>query len=87
MIVKKKSWPEVFQKVLDGRKNTELRLADFECKPGDTLILQEWDPKTKQYTGRTIEKKVKYVMKTKDMKYWSKEEIEKYGFLIISFEN
>ncbi len=42
MITKKKSWPEIFQKVVEGRKNVELRLADFECKPGDTIILEEW---------------------------------------------
>lgn len=40
-------------------------MADFECKPGDTLVLREWDPKTRQYTGRAVEKKVTHVTKTK----------------------
>ena len=82
----KKIWPEYFQKILDGKKHYELRLADFECNPGDVLILREWDPKTKQYTGRAMEKEVTYVGKTKNIKLWSKEDIEKYGFQIISFK-
>jgi len=82
----KKIWPEYFQKILDGKKHYELRLADFECNPGDVLILREWDPKTKQYTGRAMEKEVTYVGKTKNIKLWSKEGIEKYGFQIISFK-
>ena len=56
MIIKKKSWPEYFEKVLSGKKKVELRLADFEIKERDTLILEEYDPKIKQYTGRTIKK-------------------------------
>jgi hypothetical protein len=84
MKIEKKIWPEFFGKVASGEKTCELRLADFECRPGDTLVLREWDPKTKQYTGRTIEKTVSYVFKTKDQKFWKKEDIEKYGFQVIS---
>lgn len=85
MMIKKKIWPEHFQKILDGEKKFELRLADFECKPGDILFLEEWDPKTKRYTGRKLEKKVTYVLKIKDVRFWPKEEIEKHGLQIISF--
>jgi hypothetical protein len=84
--IEKKVWPEYFKNIVDGDKKFELRLADFECSKGDTLILKEWDPKSKKYTGKEIEKKVDYVIKTKDLKFWSKEEIEKYGFQIISFK-
>lgn len=86
MRIEKKIWPEYFQKIIDGVKTYELRLADFECKPGDVLVLKEWNPKTKQYTGRAIEKNVTYVSKTKDQSFWSKEEVEKYGFQIIAFK-
>ncbi len=86
MKIEKKVWPKFFQKILDGNKTFELRLAGFECKPGDVLVLREWDPGTKKYTGRVIEKKVTYVIKTKDVKFWSKEDVEKYGFQIIAFK-
>ncbi|MFH1142833.1 MAG: DUF3850 domain-containing protein [Candidatus Uhrbacteria bacterium] len=85
MRIEKKVWPKYFQRIQDGDKNFELRLADFECQPGDTLFLREWDPKTKDYTGREIEKKVTYVIKTKDVDFWPEEDVDKYGFQIISF--
>ena len=86
MEIKKKTWPELFQKVLDGEKTFDLRLADFECKPGDILVLEEWNPKTKEYTGRKIEKKITFVLKTKDIKFWSEEDIKKHGFQVFSFK-
>jgi len=86
MKIKKKIWSEYFQKILDGKKTYELRLADWECREGDILVLQEWDPKTKKYTGREIEKEVTYVGKTKNINFWSKEDIEKYGYQIIAFK-
>lgn len=82
----KKVWPEYFQKILDGEKTYELRLADWECTPGDILVLQEWNPETKQFTGRTLEKEVTYVGKTKNMIFWPKEDVEKFGYQIIAFK-
>ena len=86
MKIEKKTWPEAFQRILDGDKKFELRLADWECKEGDMLVLKEWNPETKEYTGREVEKEVTYVVRTKDMPdYFTKEDVEKYGFQIISF--
>lgn len=84
--VEKKTWPEMFERVLSGAKTFDVRLADFKIKPGDILVLREWDPKTKKYTGRIIKKKVSYVSKTKNVKFWPKEEIEKHGLQIIAFK-
>ena len=86
MKIEKKVWLEYFDKILSGEKNFELRLADFECNKGDILVLKEWNPEKKEYTGREIEKKVTYVSKTKDVPFWSQEEIDKYGFQVISFK-
>ena len=86
MKIEKKIWPEFFQKILEGDKTFEFRLADFECHPEDILVLKEWDPKTKKYTSRQLEKKITYVLKTKDVKFWTQEEMDKYGFQIISFK-
>lgn len=85
MRIEKKVWPEYFQKISDGSKTFELRLADFECKPGDVLVLKEWNPDTKEYTGRVLKKEVTSVLKTKKISFWSKEDIDKYGFQVISF--
>jgi len=86
-IIKKKIWPQYFEAVVSGKKKYELRLNDFEIKEGDTLVLEEWDPKTKEYTGRKIEKKVTYILKFDINKlFWPKEEIEEKGMQIISLE-
>ncbi len=86
MKIEKKVWPEYFQKILEEKKKYELRLADWECNEEDILVIKEWNPETKKYTGRVLEKKVTYVGKTKNIDFWSKEDIEKYGFQVISFE-
>lgn len=86
MVIEKKIWPEYFAAVLSGDKNFELRLADFECKKGDTLLLREWDPGKKEYTGREVNKEVTYVGRTKDMTFWQEEDIKKYGYQIISLK-
>jgi len=85
--IKKKTTPEFFKDILKGKKKFEVRLADWKCKPGDVLVLQEWDPTLKKYTGREIKKKVDYVLKTKDLKFFSKKDIEKYGYQVISFRD
>lgn len=86
MTIVKKVQPEYFQKIVEGVKKYELRLANFDINKGDTLILKEWDPVSKQCTGREISKIVTAILKTKDVEFWDKKEIDKYGFQIISFE-
>ena len=86
MKIEKKIWPEFIEKIISGEKTFELRLADFECNPGDILVLKEWDPEKKEYTGRVLEKEVAYVMKTKEVKFWPQEEVEKFGFQVISLK-
>lgn len=87
MKIEKKVWPEYFEKLLSGEKNYELRLGDFKPNPGDILVLREWDPKTKEYTGRFIEKEVSYSSTFKlDDLFWPKDEIEKHGLTIISLK-
>lgn len=86
-IINKKIWPKYFADVASGKKKYELRLDDFEVKEGDILILEEWDPKKKEYTGRKVEKKVTYVGKFRiDHLFWPEEEIKEKGIQIISLE-
>lgn len=84
--IEKKAHPDLFEAVLNDDKKFDLRLADFECKTDDILVLKEWDPEIEKYTGRFIEKEITFVLRTKDIKFWTKEEIEKYGFQIMSLK-
>lgn len=85
MIVEKKCWPELFELVQSGEKNADLRLADFKLNAGDTLVFKEFDPKTKKFTGRSIEKKCKAVHKL-NPKMFPLKEIQKHGFYLIELE-
>ena len=84
-VIEKKIWPKYFESVKSGKKRLELRLADFKIKKGDILVLREWNPKTKKYTGRKIKKKVNYVLKFKLDDFKQKEEIKKRGLYVIQF--
>jgi len=86
-IIKKKILPEYFEAIASGKKKFELRLNDFEINEGDTLLLEEWSPENKSYTGRSIEKKVTYVKQFKiDELFWSVEEIMEKGIQVVSIE-
>ena len=87
-IIKKKTWPELFEAVLSGKKNFDLRLNDFDVNEGDTLILEEYDPKTQEYTGRKIEKKVTFVSKFKldELFNWPEKEVKEKGIQVISLK-
>lgn len=84
-IVYKKIWPDMF----DGDKNETLdfRLADFDLGVGDEIVFQEWDPETKEYTGREYRKKVLKLLKCESpTRYWAKEQLEKNGWYLMQFE-
>lgn len=86
-VIHKKILPAYFEAVADGRKKFELRLNDFAIQEGDTLILEEWNPELKEYTGRRLEKKVTYVGRFKiDELFWPEAEIMEKGLQVISLE-
>jgi hypothetical protein len=87
MIIRKKTWPELFNLVLKNKKRFDVRVADFDVKEGDTLVLEEWNPKTKNYTDRKITKKVGYILKFKLNDFNQEEGIKKKGLIVIQLED
>lgn len=83
-VIEKKILSEYFDRVASGQKTFELRLADWECSEGDVLVLKEIHDETKEPTGRKLTRKVGYVGKTKDFDFWPEEDVDQYGYLIIS---
>ena len=82
--IHKKTYAAEFAAIFSGAKTFDCRLADFDCRAGDILILDEIDD-SRNPTGRSIRKKVGFVGKTRDFAKWHKaEDIEKYGYQIIS---
>ncbi len=86
MVIRKKTWIEGFEKIASGEKTFDVRLADFKCKKGDILILEEYDSKKKKYTGRKLEKKIVFILNTNKQKYWKRSDINKYGLQIIGLK-
>ena len=87
--IEKKVWLEYFQEIIEGNKTFELRLNDFEINKGDVLVLKEWSPETKEYSGREIEKEIGYIGKWKidDLtKFWPREDIDSKGIQVISLK-
>lgn len=57
-----KTWPEFFCALVDGQKTFELRKDDRGFRVGDTLVLREYQPGAKEYTGRKLYRFVSYIM-------------------------
>jgi hypothetical protein len=56
-----KCWPIYFTTILSGTKTFEVRKNDRGYQVGDELLLREWDPTTKLYSGREILLSVPYI--------------------------
>ncbi|HUB92871.1 MAG TPA: DUF3850 domain-containing protein [Verrucomicrobiae bacterium] len=83
-VVRKKAYPALFEEVASGKKTFDLRLADFDCRPGDVLILDEVSEGDKKPTGRSVRKKVGYVLKTKDLDFFTPDAIQEHGYQVMS---
>jgi hypothetical protein len=86
-VIHKKVWPEYFHQAKSWRKNFEVRMGDMEVEDGDTLVLHEWEPGEKRYTGRTLVRKVTYVMHLlPGSKIFDPEKFKKHGMKIIGIK-
>lgn len=62
-----KIWPEHFSAVthpdIRRRKMVEIRKDDRGYQAGDVLLLREWDPEQKVYTGQQVEVLVTHILR------------------------
>jgi hypothetical protein len=57
-----KCWPEFFAAVIAGKKTHDLRRADDrDFRMGDTLLLEEFNPRTRRYTGQNTRVRITYI--------------------------
>jgi len=62
MIHELKTWTKYFQLVASGEKPFELRLNDRGFLAGHELLLREYNPHSKTFTGQTLRRKITYVL-------------------------
>lgn len=57
-----KSWPELFEPMVQGVKTHDLRRADDrQFQVGDHLRLREYDPRAERYSGRECTVEITYI--------------------------
>lgn len=57
-----KCWPEFFDPIRRGQKTHDLRRADDRTfAVGDKILLEEYDPGSRAYTGRSVIVRITYI--------------------------
>ena len=49
-----KTWPDMFEEIVLGRKVHEFRKNDRNFREGDLILLREFEPAGERYTGREL---------------------------------
>ena len=62
MIHELKTWKEYFKLMANGEKSFELRKNDRSFLAGHELLLREFDKGKKSYSGRTLRRRITYVL-------------------------
>jgi hypothetical protein len=58
-----KTWPEFYAPIASGLKTFELRKDDRPFTLGDTVLLQEYNPETEQYTGKELKFEIGFILR------------------------
>lgn len=58
---KLKILPEYYNAQVEGKKNFEIRKNDRDYKVGDKLVLKEYDPKAKEFTGQSFITEITFI--------------------------
>ncbi len=62
MIHELKTWEEYFKAIASGEKSFELRKNDRDFLVGHELILREYNQQSEEYTGRTLRRKISFLL-------------------------
>ena len=72
--------PEYFEALAEGKKGFEIRKDDRDYKEGDNLVLEEYNPEKREYTGRALTRRIIYVLRNAEQ-YGLRE-----GFCILQID-
>lgn len=57
-----KIWPVCFEATLSGAKTFDVRENDRDYQVGDAVQLQEYEPESETYSGRSVARWITYVL-------------------------
>ena len=60
-VYKLKILPEYYKAQIEGKKNFEIRKNDRGYQVGDWILLKEYNPEIKKFTGRKVTVEVTYI--------------------------
>lgn len=61
-----KIWPRDFVLMVDDTMTFELRRNDRDFQAGDCVVLSEWDPNIRNFTGRQVKKAILHVLREEE---------------------
>lgn len=61
-----RTWPDQFRVLAAGIKTFEFRHDDRDFEVGDMLVLREWQPARKEFTGNELIRWVTYIVRGPD---------------------
>ena len=80
-----KSWPQYFVPIKEGQRTHDLRRNDRDFHVSDTMVLEEFDPKTQKYSGETCEVEITSMTSTSQPCAVSSEALDP-AFCILSIK-
>ncbi len=82
MVHELKTWETYFNALESGEKNFELRKNDRGFLVGHQLLLREYNQHTQNYTGRTLRRKITFVLEGSEAEIFGL----KPGFCILALK-
>ena len=82
MVHELKTWEEYFKAISSVEKDFELRKNDRGFLTGHELLLREYRQPTRSYTGRTLHRKISYLLSGKEAEEFGL----KTGYCIMSLK-
>lgn len=87
MVIRKKSWPNIFERIRSGKKTIDVRIGDFpKLSKQFPMILEEWDPKTHKYTGRRLKVSARVLALADVLSFYSVRELMSYPIVVLEYE-
>ncbi len=85
MAIARKSWPKFFERIKRGQRRIEVRIADTPLTRSFDMVLEEWDPKTHEYTGRKLNVRAKPLAVCDVLSFYTLRELMTHPLVVLEY--